>query len=211
MIRALGKNKKQDRPKNDFYCTPFSLTWALTERHELSHAWEPACGRGSIVKPLQDLDMEVEYSDIDAEFDPTGYSRQFFEFTEPLSKTVISNPPFSLWDLFVFHAKMLGCQRIMYIGKTDYFSADGRSKSGIWKNLKHVEIFNRKVDYQTPYREDGLFHVGAMTSAWFIWESGYTGKPMIDIIDVQPYAKLGQFKKRENGFNTKTKQPEKKD
>lgn len=204
MIRALGKNKKEDRPKNDFYCTPFSLTWALAKKHKLYDVWEPACGQGSIVKPLTNLNIKVNSSDIDPAFDPTGHSRQFFEFTESLSDTVISNPPFSLWDLFVFHAKMLECKRIIYIGKTDYFSADGRSKSGIWNDLKYVEIFNRKVDYQTPYREDGFFHVGAMTSAWFIWEQGYTGKPMIDVIDVQPYAKLGQFKKRTDGHIKRT-------
>ena len=195
MIRALGKNKKEDRPKNDFYCTPFSLTWELTKRHSIKHAWDPACGQGSIAIALEEKGVEVEASDINPQFDPEGYSRQFFEFTEPLSEIIITNPPFSLWDLFVYHAKLLDAKKIIYIGKTDYFSANGRSKSGIWKELKHDEIFNRKVDYQTPYREDGFFHVGAMTSAWFIWEKGYTGKPLIDVINVQPYAKLGAFKK----------------
>ena len=196
MIRALGKNKKEKRPKNDFYCTPFSLTWELLKKQNITKAWEPACGLGSITKPLIDNGVDVSCSDIDPEFDPKGISRQFFEFTLPQQPVIISNPPFSLWDVFVFHAKMLDAKKIIFIGKTDYFSADGRSKSGIWNNLHHVYIFNRKVDYQTPYREDGLFHVGAMTSAWFIWDKGYQGKPMIDVIDVQPYAKLGQFKKR---------------
>ena len=207
MIRALGKNKKEKRPKNDFYCTPFSLTWLLADKYDLSHIWEPACGKGSIVNPLKKMGVVVEASDIDPKFDPLGISRQFFEFTEKLSDTIISNPPFSLWDLFIFQAKMLDVKRIIYIGKTDYFSADGRSKSGIWNNLRHVNIFNRKVDYQTPYREDGLFCVGAMTSAWFVWDKGYTGKPTIDIMNVQPYAKLGAFK---NGYNSKTESTEQK-
>lgn len=195
MIRALGKNKKELRPQNDFYCTPFSLTWELLKKQNIKEAWEPACGQGSISTPLEKNNIDVFCSDIDSNFDPTNVSRQFFEFTIAPKKTIISNPPFSLWDPFVFHAKFLEIEKIIFIGKTDYFSAAGRSKSGIWNHLHHVYIFNRKVDYQTPYREDGLFHVGAMTSAWFVWDIGYEGSPIIDIIDVQQYAKLGQYKK----------------
>lgn len=201
MIRALGNKRKESRPKNDLYCTPFSLTWELVKKYDLQNVWEPACGQSSISNALKQKSIDVVESDIDPDFDPTRKSNSFFEFTEPLANTVISNPPFSLWDLFVFHAKFLEINKIIFIGKTDYFSAAGRYNSGIWNNLKHVEIFDRKVDYQTPYREDGLFHVGAMTSAWFIWERNYTGKPSIDIIDVQPYAKLGAFK---NGYTAKT-------
>jgi len=107
---------------------------------------------------------------------------------------IITNPPFSLWDKFVWKAKSLQCPKFAFIGKTDYFSAHGRNISGLWEGLRYVEIFDRKVDFQTPYREDGLFCVGALTCAWFIWENGYKGKPEIDIIDVQDYAKLGSFK-----------------
>jgi len=66
--------------------------------------------------------------------------------------------------------------------------------SFIWKNLKHAYFFNRYVDYQTPYRKDGDFHVGSMQTGWFIWDKDYTDKPNFDILDVQKYATLGNFK-----------------
>jgi hypothetical protein len=58
-----------------------------------------------------------------------------------------------------------------------------------------VYPFNRYADYQTPARDDGLFHVGAMATAWFVWDMDYIGKPTIEVVDVQEYATLGNFNK----------------
>jgi len=68
--------------------------------------------------------------------------------------------------------------------------------SFIWGHLKKYYIFNRYVDYQTPYRKDGLFNVGAMPTAWFLWDMEYVGDPSSTILNVQPWAKLGQFNKQ---------------
>ena len=108
-------------------------------------------------------------------------------------KYVITNPPFSLWDKFVVKAKS-HCKKFMFIGRLNYFGTNNRFQSGLWKNLKAVYPFNRYVDYQTPYREDGLFHVGAMATAWFLWDMKYIGEPKIRVLDIQKYAKLGNFK-----------------
>ena len=32
-------------------------------------------------------------------------------------------------------------------------------------------------------REDGKYKTGMMVYAWFVWENGYSGLPMIDWID----------------------------
>ena len=32
-------------------------------------------------------------------------------------------------------------------------------------------------------REDGKYNTGMMVYAWFVWENGYSGLPMIDWID----------------------------
>lgn len=71
--------------------------------------------------------------------------------------------------------------------------------SVIWKNLKGIYEFSRYVDYQTPYRKDGLFNVGSMLTAWYLWDMAYEGEPTLDVLDVNKYAKLGQFKKNIDG------------
>lgn len=69
--------------------------------------------------------------------------------------------------------------------------------SFIWKFLKGIYPFSRYVDYQTPYREDGLFHVGNMATAWFLWDMEYKGKIDFKVLDVQKYSKLGVYKEDE--------------
>ena len=83
------------------------------------------------------------------------------------------------------------------IGRLNYFGTCSRYQSGIWKNLKAIYCFNRYVDYRTPSRTDGLFCVGGMATAWFLWDKNYVGDPIIKILDVQRYAKLGNYKGEE--------------
>lgn len=102
------------------------------------------------------------------------------------------NPPFDLWDKFVLKAKDIS-SKVISIGKTDYFSCYQRLENGIWDNLKDIYIFNRKVDYQSPTLDSGEFCVGSLTSGWFVWDCDYNDKPRINFIDVQKYAKLGNY------------------
>ena len=105
---------------------------------------------------------------------------------------VILNPPFDLWDKFIEKAKKIA-DTVIAIGKTDYFSCYQRLQNGIWDTLSDVYIFNRKVDYQFPIFESGEFGVGSLTSGWFVWKKGYTESPRLHFIDVQKYAKLGNY------------------
>lgn len=113
--------------------------------------------------------------------------------TEFTYKQVIMNPPFSLWDPFVHKAKVES-DVLMSIGRLNYLGTHSRNASDIWSNLRAVYCFDRYVDYRTEFREDGLFHVGAMATAWFLWERGYTSPPELHVLDVQKWAKLGNSK-----------------
>ncbi len=82
------------------------------------------------------------------------------------------------------------------IGKTNFFGAYKRNKNGVWKHLKKVYVFNRQVDYRTPYRKDGHFHVGNLITGWFCFDLSWSKKYWhTEIMDIQKYATLGQFKK----------------
>jgi hypothetical protein len=106
---------------------------------------------------------------------------------------IITNPPFNLWDDFVLKAKK-ETEKLLVIGRLNYFGTTSRFNNGIWNNLKSVHCFNRYIDYRTPLRNDGLFNVGAMATAWFLWDSNYEGTPELNFLDVQNYAKLGNIK-----------------
>lgn len=186
-----NKKKKSERPIGDFYSTPKSLVWTCEDiiKHEFSTSdsiYEPCSGDGAISETLRELGFCVIENDL--------YRGGVDYLTNETSLCfVITNPPFSLWDDFVNKAKS-HAKKFMFIGRLNYFGTYGRYTSGIWSNLKSIHVFNRYVDYQTPYRSDGLFHVGAMSTGWFLWDMSFFGDPTIHTIDVQKYAKLGNFK-----------------
>ena len=195
----MGKayaNRKQEkeRPESDFYPTPKSLTWNLLELHEFGRndvIWEPACGNGAISNELPKFGYEnYRATDLNMGVDFLKTNKE-----EVYVNHIITNPPFSLFDEFVLKAKELVTSKIAFIGKVNFFGATGRQKKGIWKNLSNVYIFDRQVDYRTPERDDGLFHVGNLVTGWFIWDMNWKEDWWkTSIISVQEYAKLGQVK-----------------
>jgi hypothetical protein len=178
----------------DLYSTPKSLVLVakdiITTEFPLAETiLEPCYGEGSISEELERLGYTTAVNDL---------YRGGIDYLEPQALTshkyVITNPPFSLWDKFTLKAKT-HAHKIMLIGRLNYLGTNTRYKNGLWTNLKAIYPFNRYVDYQTPYRTDGLFHVGAMTTAWFLWDVEYESPPIIQILNTQQYAKLGNYHK----------------
>jgi len=195
-----SKKKKADRPIGDGYNTPRSLVWIaediIKKEFRGKDILEPCCGKRPISEELEKMGYDVFDNDLYEKFLLTITTYNYLEqnyFNR--WKYIITNPPFTDWDDFVLKAKT-HCRKFMFIGKTDFFSAHKRNVTGLWKHLKYVYIFDRKVDLQGSLRDDGLFHVGMANHAWFLWDMKYNGEPRIRILDVQKYAKLGQFKKR---------------
>lgn len=185
-----SKKPKKERPKGDLYHTPKSLVWELLLVEGFKNVLEPACGKGAISKALIKEKIKTTSDDIRRK-----NGQDFLEMEGKWNGDILTNPPFSIWDDFVFKAKELKPRKICFIGKTNFFGTYGRSQSGIWEHLEKIYVFNRMVDYQTPYRNDGHFHVGSLVTGWFIWNLKYNGLPTIQPMDVNYYATLGTFKK----------------
>ena len=202
MKAYFHKTPKKDRLLGDLYYTPKSLMFAAREliKEEFpktSIILDPASGqdeRKPIVESLRDMRYKVKECDL---YDPLSGVDYTKEENASLFKQFycITNPPFSLWDQFVHVAKS-HAKKFMFIGRLNYLSTQGRCESGIWNHLKLICPFTRYVDYRTPYRTDGFFHVGGMATAWFLWDMSYSGQPRIsEFINVRAWAKLGQYKK----------------
>jgi len=195
----MGKayaNKKAttSQPEGNFYPTPKSLIWVakdiiLEEFSRDKIILEPCYGEGSISNELEKIGFSIEKHDLFK--DGIDYLQ-----LETSLEQVITNPPFNLWDEFLTKAKT-HASKIMLIGRLNYLSTKGRLSEGLWDNLKSIYCFNRYVDYRTPLREDGLFNVGAMATGWFVWDMSYTGEPQIRFLDVDNYAKLGNYKEND--------------
>ena len=185
---AFASKKARDRSEGDFYPTPKSLVWAVQDTifREFSRSkpiLEPCCGEGAISNELKLYGYTVQENDLF--HGGVDYLKKPFNVPH-----MITNPPFSLWDEFVEKAKQ-ECKKIMLIGRLNFFGTASRLRNGMWSHLKEVHIFNRYVDYRTPMREDGFFHIGAMATAWFLWDTAFDGAPAMYFVDVQEYARLG--------------------
>ena len=190
MINKKGKDfvrRTANRP-GDLYDSPACTLWTLLEKESFHNCLEPAYGNGSLLKAAPP--GMFTYS-----FDLLKDGTNFLDYNNEWPGDIVTNPPFSSFDRFVTHAKQIATGRVCMIGKTNFFGCIGRYNSTIWKYLKWVYIFNRYIDYQTPFRTDGLCHVGNMCTGWFIWDKRYTGDAKIRRLDVSKYAVLGNYKK----------------
>lgn len=190
MSVRVHKNKKLVKDntghKQDFYPTPTSLIKELLKTGILNESkiiLDPACGQHAIDDTLRDTGLfrKVIGTDI-------IYGDDFFnkKYKPNYCDTIVMNPPFELFDDFVFKAKEVA-PLVISIGKTDLFSAYQRYYNGLWKNLKAVYIFDRKVDYSNVERKE-TFKCGMMTTGWFVWDKNWN-EPYwkTSIIDVQGY------------------------
>lgn len=194
MGKAYANRKKEaDRPENDFYPTPGGLTLELINTGELNgykNILEPCCGQYAISKILEANGFNVTNRDLiyGNDFLKDDYSNEHYD-------AIVTNPPFDIYDEIIKKAKTIDCQKIICIGRTNYFGSHSRNISGMWDGLSDVYIFDRQVEYRTPQLEIPDFCVGALVTGWFVWTKGYTGDPRLHILDVQKYATLGSLER----------------
>lgn len=113
MSRAVPKIGEygHERRAHDAYWTDEPTIKALCENYQFpKRVWEPACGRGDIVKHLVARGHSVYSSDLNQHgFEGQELIADFLEMaTVPNgAKAIITNPPFTHLDEFIDHANGL--------------------------------------------------------------------------------------------------------
>lgn len=171
----FGKNKNKRR-ENDFYSTPDFATEALLEREIFyGDVWEPCCGSGSISKILQKHNFQVYSSDlVERGFGDINID---FLIAEKRSANIITNPPYSLAEEFLFKAKEASEHKIALLLRTAFVESAGRYDLFQDKKfpLKKILQFSKRINFL----EKGSPN---FCSAWFIWDKEYIGNPTIEWI-----------------------------
>lgn len=176
--QIVGTSLVRERVENDYYATPIESTEALLKAETIIYpAWEPACGEGHISKHL---DGEVISSDlIDRGY---GLVKDFLIEDEMNAETIITNPPFNLFQEFAEMALKKANKKVILFGKLQ--ALEGKKRATFMENspLKTVYVFKSR---QNPLRngsevdEKGKPWASTMAFAWFVWEIGYKGLPVI--------------------------------
>ena len=186
MTKKKGKNFSANnttdkRKKTDFYETPYSLTRKFLDVEYFNKnatVCEPACGKGAITRVLK------EYWDENL---VTAYDQEVnFLWETGTYDYIITNPPFSIASEFIQKAKQVAKGKFALLLPLSYLHGKQRYDeiySDREYGLKKVYVFTRYPMLGESLREDGKYKTGMMVYAWFVWESGHSGLPMIDWLD----------------------------
>ena len=191
--KIAGGNPTRGRVENDYYATHPDSTKALLEVEKIIYpALEPACGEGHISKLLTGANTFNGGSVISSDLINRGYGDMFvdflkYDFDEYGINTVITNPPFVLFQEFVEKALKVARFKVIMFGKLQ--ALEGKRRATFMQNspLKTVYVFKSR---QQPLRNgsdiDELtgkkMNSSTMAFAWFVWKKGYDGLPTIQWI-----------------------------
>jgi len=182
--KLSGGNCSRGRVENDFYATHPDSTKALLAVEEIVYpALEPACGEGHIAK-LLDLYKTKSFDLINRGFGNVGVDFLTNDFVGEYN-TVITNPPFNLFQEFVEKALKIAKKKVIMFGKLQALEGQKRATFLETTPLRTVYVFKKR---QQPMRngrendETGKKLSSTMAFAWFVWEQGYTGQPSIQWI-----------------------------
>ena len=168
---------------NDLYETSECATLALLRVEQLpKRIWEPACGRGAIVRVLRAHGHEVLASDLIDYGDPTCFYRRDFLLEHKLPKCcecILTNPPFSLAEEFVEHALEL-CPHVIMLLRLAFLESERRSHILDTGSLARIHVFRRRLPMMHRDSWTGPKASSAMAFAWFVWDRGHIGPATIN-------------------------------
>jgi hypothetical protein len=180
----------KDYNPNQLYETPKVAVEALLrkfeDRHLPSVIWEPACGRGNIVKPLVKAGHEVLASDI-MDFGSLDFpyvpKQNFFAIDEapPGVECIVTNPPYKDAHDFVRHACKL-CPIVIMLLRFAFYESERRCDILDNAGLIRVLCFRKRLP--TMHRDgwEGKKTGSGIAFAWFIWNRRYRGITQLERI-----------------------------
>lgn len=181
----VGSTPKMGRVENDYYATPPKTTQAILDVIELTGSiLEPACGEGHISEVLKKNypDSDITSTDLI----DRGYGAGGIDFLEEeydrTFDNVITNPPFKYMREFTEKALEIAEDKVIMFGKIQFL--EGQRRKEFLKNspLKYVYVFSERQNPMrngSPVDENGKKWSSTMCFAWFVWEVGYQGEPVI--------------------------------
>lgn len=197
LFRATGKapivsaaRPLLEREALDFYPTPPEPTRALLRAEwvrvsTFRRIWEPACGDGAMMREITALGLDCIGSDLVDRGGPGPLViRDFFDFTQPLDRAIITNPPYDQinWrdgrGRWVEHA--MGTLGVDYMALLLNWSWPGAGGlAGVWHRHPPARVYlcRWKIDFTGA---------GAppMLSGWFVWDrTAPPGPPTLHMLD----------------------------
>lgn len=181
-----GNTSIRGREENDYYATPPKTTKAILDVLKLTGSiYEPACGEGHIVKVLKEYypDNKIYSSDlIDRGYNKGGINFLTHDYKDKKFCNIITNPPFKFAEEFIRKSLDITTDKVLILCKIQLLESKQRSKMFNETPLKYIYVFtNRQATWMNGQEVDekGKPWSTTMCLAWYIWEHGYKGEPIM--------------------------------
>lgn len=182
IFKTLGASNHTDheREKDDYYATDPIATTLLCQLEKFnSDIWECACGEGHISKVLVRHGYRVRSSDIVNR--GCGDVLDFLAMDNVVwHGDIITNPPYKFASEFVEKALSIiddGNKVAMFLKLT---FLEGKARKKLFRKYPPKVVYVASGRIKCAMNGDfDSFGSSAAAYAWFIWEKGYKGEPVI--------------------------------
>jgi len=177
-MTLVSRKKSYNSNDSDLYQTPIYVTEMILNRLEVSDNalfYEPANGLGAISKVIKSYGYRCDTSDI----------RDGIDFLRikntPKYDVVMTNPPYKYAQEFVEKSlkQVVNGGKVVMLLRLSFLESAKRYRFFRDSGLKNVYVSCRRI---TMYPENGdkPKNSGTLAFAWYEWEKGYDGEPMLN-------------------------------
>jgi hypothetical protein len=167
----------------DLYETPAVAVEALLRVEQIPHCiWEPAAGKGAIVRVLRNRGHAVIASDIH-DYGGLHFVGDFLtqERMPAGCGAIVTNPPFRIAEQFVAHALELAPLVVLLL-RLAFLESERRCNILENRGLARVHVFRKRLPMMNRDGWQGPKANSGMAFCWMAWERGYVGPAIVDRI-----------------------------
>lgn len=186
MTLGASNHSQTDREPNDYYATDPKAVEILLQHEVFSPCvWECACGGGHITKVLESHDYKVKSSDVVNRGLKDTEIIDFLEVSidglcESVPMDIVTNPPYKYAKEFIEKAIDISIDgtKIAMLLKLSFLEGKARKQLFEKHPPKRIYVFSSRIQCA----KNGDFKnadKSAVCYAWFIWEKGFAGEPVI--------------------------------
>lgn len=188
IFKTLGATNHApgERQIDDYYATePKAVEILLKNEKFTPYVWECACGEGHISEVLKAHGYKVKSSDlIDRGYEGTEIM-DFLEVNKgnvwlDYPRDIITNPPYKYAKEFVEHALdiSMDATKVAMFLKLTFLEGKARKKLFEKHPPKTIYVFSSRVKCAKNGEFESLGS-SAVCYAWFVWQKGFKGNPII--------------------------------
>ena len=183
VCNGASNHSADERHSDDYYATnPRAIDKLCTVESFKPTVWECACGGGHLVYALRAHGYSVLASDIVDRGCPNSYISDFLISTDACANDIITNPPYRYAKEFVEHALdviSLGRKVAMFLKLT---FLESKTRRALFEKYppKRIWVFSERVQCAKNGDFDKYQNrATAVAYAWYVWEKGYVGQPVV--------------------------------